>query len=186
MLRLPELDWTVLAAGMALALLVLLVAWRLFAGKRGAARARHHRPDVLDEGVGPAQRNQALIDAPPAATIADPASGLASTGPDIMAGMGEAIAAATREQAADAQADDLTRIKGVGPKLAAMLGQLGITRYAQIADWDEADLARIDAQLGSFAGRPRRDAWVDQARLLATGDTQGFEGRFGKMSAPGN
>lgn len=185
MLRLPaDLDWTALAVGLALALLVLLIAWRLFGrGKRGAQR-RHHRPDVLDEGVGPAQRNQALIDAPSATAAA-----LAATGPDILAGMGEVVAVAAAEEAVAAAdpagtgsgGDDLARIKGIGPKLVALLGQLGVTSYAQIAAWSDADLDRIDGQLGAFAGRPRRDNWVEQAKLLAAGDAAGFESRFGKL-----
>jgi glutaryl-CoA dehydrogenase len=45
---------------------------------------------------------------------------------------------------------------------------------------DEID--RIDAQLGTFAGRIRRDDWPAQARYLAAGDMAGFEQRFGKIS----
>ena len=36
-------------------------------------------------------------------------------------------------------------------------------------------------QLGAFAGRPQRDQWIEQARLLAAGDTAGYESRFGKL-----
>ena len=63
----------------------------------------------------------------------------------------------------------------------ALLAQLGVTRYAQIAAWTDADVARIDAQLGTFAGRITRDSWIEQAKLLAAGDTAGFEGKFGKL-----
>jgi predicted flap endonuclease-1-like 5' DNA nuclease len=80
-----------------------------------------------------------------------------------------------------AETDDLRRIKGVGPKLAALLQSLGVTSYAQIAAWTDADIDRIDAQLGTFAGRIRRDSWIEQAQLLAAGDTAGFEGKFGKL-----
>ncbi|QIQ85540.1 hypothetical protein [Erythrobacter sp.] len=78
------------------------------------------------------------------------------------------------------ESDDLTRIKGVGPKLATMLGELGVTRFAQIAEWDEAEIDRIDAQLGRFQGRIRRDQWVEQAKLLVSGDKDAFEARFGR------
>jgi predicted flap endonuclease-1-like 5' DNA nuclease len=77
--------------------------------------------------------------------------------------------------------DDLGRIKGLGPKLQALLPTLGVTSFAQIADWNEADLARIDPQLGPFAGRPVRDSWIEQAKFLAAGDVAGFEDRFGKV-----
>ncbi|WP_330997877.1 helix-hairpin-helix domain-containing protein, partial [Erythrobacter donghaensis] len=76
-------------------------------------------------------------------------------------------------------ADDLTRIKGLGPKLAALLGEFGITTFAQIAAWTPAEIERIDAKLGRFSGRIVRDQWVEQARLLAAGDESGFTARFG-------
>lgn len=177
-----EANWIIVAVA---ALAIFIVLW-LLPRSRKAARQRSYRPDVLDEGVGPAARNQALIDAPSAATAA-----LAASGPDIFAGAGEAIAMGAAEQVAQAteieaasaagEADDLSRIKGVGPKLVALLTSLGVVRYAQIAAWDEADLTRIDAQLGAFAGRPKRDSWVEQCRFLAAGDTSGFEGKFGKL-----
>ena len=78
-------------------------------------------------------------------------------------------------------ADELTRMKGVGPKVASMLSAMGITRYDQIAAWSDDDVARIDAQLGTFKGRITRDQWIEQARLLAAGDRAGFEAKFGKL-----
>lgn len=77
--------------------------------------------------------------------------------------------------------DDLLRLKGVGPKLKALLIDLGVTRYAQIAAWTDADLAAIDAKLGNFKGRPVRDQWIDQAKYLASGDIAGFEAKYGKV-----
>ena len=78
-------------------------------------------------------------------------------------------------------ADDLTRIKGVGPKLANALRELGITSFAEIASWDEAEIDRIDAKLGRFQGRIRRDDWKTQAALLAGGDTAAYESKFGRL-----
>jgi len=77
--------------------------------------------------------------------------------------------------------DPLTRMKGLGPKAEAALNALGITRFDQIAGWDEADIARVDQQMGAFKGRITRDRWVEQARFLAAGDTAGFEATFGKL-----
>lgn len=77
--------------------------------------------------------------------------------------------------------DELTRMKGLGPKAAALLGGMGVTRYDQIAAWSAADIARIDAQMGAFKGRIERDRWVEQAGYLAVGDTARFEERFGKL-----
>lgn len=77
--------------------------------------------------------------------------------------------------------DNLLRMKGVGPKLNQLLIELGVTRYEQIANWSDADIAAIDAKLGNFRGRPIRDQWVDQAKYLAAGDNAGFEGKYGKL-----
>ena len=187
MMQYLEGNWPIVGV---VAVLVLLVAWWLFS-RASKPAPRQHRPDVLDAGAAPAQRNQALIDAASAASAAatiPPASG-------VMGGIGEVIAAAVHEEAADAggletagvvpepagAGDDLTLIKGLGPKLSTLLGTLGVTRFDQIAAWSDADLARIDARLGSFSGRPQRDQWIEQARLLAAGDTAGYESRFGKL-----
>lgn len=88
---------------------------------------------------------------------------------------------ATAVAASNGEGDNLLRLKGVGPKIANLLKAEGVTRYAQIAGWNEADLAAIDAKLGSFSGRPKRDNWVDQAQLLAAGDVAGYEAKYGKL-----
>ncbi|WP_414892803.1 hypothetical protein, partial [Sphingopyxis sp. H115] len=77
--------------------------------------------------------------------------------------------------------DNLQLLKGVGPKLAVLLSGLGVTSFQQIADWTEADIARIDAQLGAFQGRIARDNIVDQAGYLARGDKAGFEAKYGAL-----
>jgi predicted flap endonuclease-1-like 5' DNA nuclease len=179
MMEAIEANWIVLSAAL---LVALLVGWWIFRrGSKGAQRS--YRPDVLDEGAAPAQRNQALIDAPPAADLVPPPASV------TMAGVGEIVSVAAQEGVAavaavspsQAASDDLTRIKGLGPKIVALLGPLGVSAFSQIAAWDDAEIDRIDAQLGAFAGRIRRDNWVEQARLLAGGDTAAYEAKFGKL-----
>lgn len=80
-------------------------------------------------------------------------------------------------------ADELTRLKGVGPKLAAMLNEQGISRYEQLASMDDAQLEALDSRLGNFKGRLARDRVPEQARYLASGDTAGFEATFGKLGS---
>jgi predicted flap endonuclease-1-like 5' DNA nuclease len=77
--------------------------------------------------------------------------------------------------------DDLTQLKGVGPKLARLLNDLGITRFEQLAKLSDGDLDRIDRHLGAFKGRLERDQVPLQADYLARGDEDGFEQRFGKL-----
>lgn len=62
--------------------------------------------------------------------------------------------------------DDLTRIHGVGNKLAEQLNELGIYRYEQIAELDEAELHDEDHVLYPHRGRILRDGWIEQAVKL--------------------
>jgi large subunit ribosomal protein L21 len=68
--------------------------------------------------------------------------------------------------AAPAGADDLKRLSGVGPKLEEKLHAAGVTSFAQIAAWTEADVAAMDEKL-SFKGRIEREGWIEQAKTLA-------------------
>lgn len=81
----------------------------------------------------------------------------------------------------DLPSDELTRIKGLGPKAQTMLNGIGIHRFAQLAALDPAQAAELDGRLGAFKGRIFRDRWIDQARYLEQEDTAGFEKEFGKL-----
>ncbi|MBE0413186.1 NADH-quinone oxidoreductase subunit E [Yoonia sp.] len=63
-------------------------------------------------------------------------------------------------------ADDLKKISGVGPKLEAVLNELGFWHFDQIAKWTEAEVAWVDSRL-KFKGRITRDNWMAQAAALA-------------------
>ncbi len=75
----------------------------------------------------------------------------------------------------------VTQLKGLGPKVAAQLGTLGVATVGEMAALTDSEAQRIDAQLGNFTGRMGRDRWIEQARLLAAGDKAGFEAVFGKL-----
>lgn len=236
MMQTIEANWVAFAVAL---LAILVVGWLLLARARSKPARREYKPDVLDQGAASIQRNQALIDAAPAAKVTPPPLGA------TMAGMGEAVAIGAQDVVEEAAtqpepqpeiepspepppvpapqpevepqpevvpapepqpetvpsvepiptpapptaategdvlvADDLSRIKGLGPKLQKLLPTLGLSTFAQIAALSEADLAELDTKLGAFAGRPAKDNWVEQAKYLATGDTAGFEARFGKV-----
>ena len=164
MAELVQDNWIFLV--IALVIGVAVAWWLLVASRRT-------RVSLARDEDTPAKRNQALIDAPPVARpVAPPPT------PQGLAGVGEVVGASVPVEIAG---DDLTRIKGLGPKLAEQLAALGVTSYAQIAAWDDAEIDRIDAQLGRFQGRIRRDDWQTQARLLAAGDDAGYESKFGRL-----
>ncbi|MEM1273198.1 MAG: NADH-quinone oxidoreductase subunit NuoE [Pseudomonadota bacterium] len=62
--------------------------------------------------------------------------------------------------------DDLKRISGIGPKLEALLNEMGFWHFHQIRAWGDAEIAWVDARL-KFKGRIQRDDWVGQATQLA-------------------
>ncbi|WP_282127575.1 50S ribosomal protein L21 [Roseobacter litoralis] len=72
------------------------------------------------------------------------------------------------EAAPAAGADDLKKLSGVGPALEKKLIEGGVTSFAQIAAWTEADVAAMDEKL-SFKGRIEREGWIEQAKELAKG-----------------
>lgn len=221
-----QANWFLIVAALVIG---LLVAWWIFVASR---RTKVEIEDKDGNEGKAAKRNQALIDAPPAArrdgdiaaaavppTAEDTeeveaARSAASPGPTSAAANTEATAAAplgtdaetgdgvpmrealkaTGNVAPAAQAptqaptpapasgDDLRRIKGVGPKLVTILNEQGVTSFAQVAAWSEADIDRIDAQLGRFQGRIRRDSWVEQAKLLQAGNIEAYEAKFGRTA----
>jgi large subunit ribosomal protein L21 len=69
---------------------------------------------------------------------------------------------------AAAGGDDLKKLSGVGPALEKKLHEAGVTSFAQIAAWTEADVADMDEKL-SFKGRIEREGWIAQAQELAKG-----------------
>ena len=77
-------------------------------------------------------------------------------------------------------ADDLKRIKGIGPKLEEMCHRLGFFHFDQIAAWTDAELAWVDQNLEGFKGRASRDQWVAQAKQLAAGGETEFSKRVDK------
>lgn len=60
--------------------------------------------------------------------------------------------------------DDLTAIRGIGPRLAARLAGVGVVTFRQLADLGEAEIVRLQAELGTFVHRMEKDRWQEQAR----------------------
>jgi large subunit ribosomal protein L21 len=73
-----------------------------------------------------------------------------------------------KKVAAPDGSDDLKKLSGVGPALEKKLHAAGVTSFAQIAAWTDADVAEMDEKL-SFKGRIEREGWIDQAKELTKG-----------------
>ena len=167
-----EQNWVLLVIGVVVALVAL---WWLI-GTSSERSPEATTRDGVEQEISPVITGPAAMPLdvpPPIAAVPPTAEPEVIAEPERLAEPVHAVPAGP--------ADELTRMKGVGPKVAAMLNGLGVTRYDQIAAWSEADVARMDAQLGAFKGRITRDQWIEQARFLAAGDTVGYEAKFGKL-----
>jgi len=77
---------------------------------------------------------------------------------------------------ATGSADELKRIKGIGPKNEEALNALGIYTFVQIAAWTPENVAWVEGSL-SFPGRIQREEWIAQAIELAQGGETEFSKR---------
>ncbi|MEP3753775.1 MAG: ATP-binding cassette domain-containing protein [Parasphingorhabdus sp.] len=80
-------------------------------------------------------------------------------------------------------ADNLTRIKGIGPANEKKLNALGIWHFSQIAAWKAPQVDWVGAWL-AFPGRIQREEWVKQAKTLAKGRATAFSKRVDKGEVP--
>lgn len=69
--------------------------------------------------------------------------------------------------------DDLTRLEGIGPKVARLLHESGITTFSALS---KANAGELQKDL-STAGLQMMNAegWIEQATLAAKGDWQGLQ-----------
>jgi large subunit ribosomal protein L21 len=144
--------------------------------KHGSQRTKGHRQkltlvkitDILASGADASGIKAALgAGSVPAAASSAPAKKPAKAKAEkAPAPAAKKAAKPAKAEAAPAAADDLKKLSGVGPALEKKLNAAGITSYAQIAAWTDADVAAIDEQL-SFKGKIEREGWIDQAKELA-------------------
>ncbi|MCR9107605.1 NADH-quinone oxidoreductase subunit E [Marivita sp. XM-24bin2] len=156
------------------------------AGPDGAqgGRAKGETPAPRDVGEASDKRSEAPGEAPDVAAKAKPPvdSSGATEGTASSSGSEAApgLKPATLDAPKDGKGDDLKRIKGIGPKLAALCNRLGFYHFDQIASWTDEEVAWVDENLEGFKGRVSRDNWVEQAKTLASGGETEFSARVNK------
>ncbi|MEI4491872.1 hypothetical protein WAF00_14595 [Mameliella alba] len=141
---------------------------------------------VVEATAEPEAEPEVTIEEPVAETVAEPVVELApapeaapekaETAPEAAPTVAPAPEAeATAEpamvkpaalKAPKGEADDLTVLNGVGPKLAEALNAEGIYHFSQIAGWTEENVAWVDENLAGVRGRASRNGWVAQAAEL--------------------
>ena len=143
--------------------------------KHSSQRTKGHRQqltllrvtDILSSGAD-ASGIKAAVGAGSVASVAPVAAAKPAAKAKAAAPVAAAKPAAKAKAAAPAVAgaDDLKQLSGVGPALEKKLHAAGVTSFAQIAAWTDADVAAMDEKL-SFKGRIEREGWIAQAKELA-------------------
>ncbi len=143
--------------------------------KHSSQRTKGHRQqltllrvtDILSSGAD-ASGIKAAVGAGSVASAAPVAAAKPAAKAKAAAPVAAAKPAAKAKAAAPAVsgADDLKQLSGVGPALEKKLHAAGVTSFAQIAAWTDADVAAMDEKL-SFKGRIEREGWIAQAKELA-------------------
>ena len=66
--------------------------------------------------------------------------------------------------ASASEADDLQKIKGIGPFIAEKLNALGIYKFSQLANMTSEIEEEVNVAIEFFPGRVKRDEWAKQAK----------------------
>lgn len=152
-----------------IAILVVVVILAIWWGSRLRARQRVDRP----------------VETPPATSASNLASPPVTPSPSpLVDTTTPALVEPARLEPTPLEGDatePVTLLKGLGPKVAARLGELGIATIGQLAVLSPAEAEALDAELGAFSGRMARDRWIEQAKLLAAGDRATYEATFGNL-----
>lgn len=149
-------------------LIGFLTGWWAWARMRGAEATPVYDAPRVDPAPAPAD---------PPAPAATAGLGAAAAGAGALALTSIGIPAAV------GAADDLLKIKGIGPKLNGLLNSLGVFRFDQIANWTASDVDKVDDHLGEFKDRIGREEWIPQAKLLAAGNHSEWERIYGAGTA---
>ncbi len=72
-------------------------------------------------------------------------------------------------------ADDLEKIEGIGPKIAAILTKAGIRSFQQLADTAPEKLKELLVAAGGRFTMHDPATWPEQSRLAAAGDWDAFK-----------
>lgn len=193
MITLITANWLFYLIAMAIGIVTAFWVWAA-SGRETSAAEHFSADDGLLEKAGEPVRPAAIEPAPVPPVVAEPEptpppaprvvttpAPLADAKPAAEPLAEPAPAGKPNIPAAVGAPDNLRLIKGVGPKLNTLLISLGVTRFDQIAEWKEAEIAEVDQYLETFAGRITKDSWIDQAKFLAKDDIAGFEKKYGKL-----
>lgn len=130
----------------------------------GSADAGASLGDILGAALAGSGSNEAAAEETPS----EPATPIEDAAPEPAApakGDTSAMDARGRLSAPQGEADDLKRIKGVGPAFEEKLNEGGIFHFWQVAALSDEQVNELEEEFG-FPGRVERDGWKEQAETF--------------------
>lgn len=98
-------------------------------------------------------------------------------GEPVITPLEEAVQATPKR--ASTEKDDLQKIEGIGPKVAKVLNDAGITTFESLARAKPDDIQSTLKAAGLQMMNP--EGWIEQAELAAKGDWDGLEQLQGEL-----
>ena len=95
----------------------------------------------------------------------------------------EASTVAESALTAEQSDDDLTRLTGIGPKLAEAMKAAGICTYAQLTTMSVEDVSQALASSNIRYNKASAESWAEQATLAAAGDWKGLKAHQAALKA---
>ncbi len=154
-------------------LLGLLIGWWIWHRRRAEITHSENYRDVAP----------ATAPAPAASRVAETSGTVAAAAPIAAAAVDTGDKPKLYDAPLNGKADDLKKIKGIGPNYEKLLNEIGIWHFAQIENWSADEIKWLDNKL-EFPGRIVRDDWQGQARILSHGGTTEFGDRYEKGDTP--
>ena len=149
-------NWFLIFVGFVIILAIALIVQAMFS-KKDAAELEFHEEEAHHEEAEPV---------PAAAAQPEPQA-------DAVSQPEETAAPAESPPETPAEPDDLKKIEGIGPKVAGLLNENGITTFAQLGDTPVEKLDEILAANKLQMMHPV--SWPQQAKLAADGDWEALE-----------
>ena len=81
----------------------------------------------------------------------------------------EVVESEETPSATTTQGDDLTKVEGIGPKIAELLNNAGVTTFAQLADADDETVQQVLVDAGPRFNVHDATTWNEQAALARDG-----------------
>ncbi|HRJ54513.1 MAG TPA: helix-hairpin-helix domain-containing protein [Candidatus Thiothrix moscowensis] len=109
---------------------------------------------------------EALTEVVPEAVVPD----VVAAEPDVAVEAAEPVVQVEPEMQTVTSNDDLTKLGGIGPKLAEAMKAAGISRYAQLVEMSVEEVNARLADSGIRYGKAAAESWAAQAKMAEAGD----------------